>query len=68
LLEVLKPVAKLLEDAGILIIYGPNPIPAPETLSDQAKLAWAQLAQVPSPFKDAKQFAVVREFKQSFLG
>ena len=52
--EVLKPVAKLLEDAGIPIIYGPNPIPAPETLNDQAKLAWAQLPQVPSPVKDAK--------------
>jgi len=58
----LKPVTKVLEDAGVSIVYGPNPIPAPETLSDQAKLAWAQLPQVPSPIKDAKQFAAVREF------
>jgi acetyl esterase/lipase len=60
--EALKPVAKMLEDAGVPIVYGPNPIPAPETLSDQAKLAWSQLPQVPSPIKDAKQFAAVREF------
>jgi hypothetical protein len=38
--EVLKPVTKLLEDAGIPIGYGPNPKPAPETLSDRAKMAW----------------------------
>ena len=60
--EALKPVAKMLEDAGVPIVYGPNPIPAPETLSDQAKLTWSQLPQVPAPIKDAKQLAAVREF------
>ena len=60
--EALKPVTKMLEEADVPIVYGPNPIPAPVTLSDQAKLAWSQIPQVPSPVKDAVQFAAVREF------
>jgi monoterpene epsilon-lactone hydrolase len=55
-------VAKPLEEAGISIVYGPNPIPAPETLSDQAKVAWSQLPQLPAPATDPKKLAAVRTF------
>ena len=43
-------------------VIGLNPIPAPETLSDQAKLVWTQLPQVLSPVNNARQFTAVREF------
>lgn len=33
----MKEVAKVLEDAGIDIVYGPNSVPAPEGISDEAK-------------------------------
>jgi len=52
--EVLKTGGKALEDVGIHIVYGPNPIPAPEMLSDQAKKASLELPLVPMPAKDAK--------------
>ena len=60
--EALKPMAKALEDADIPIVYGPNPVPAPETLSDQAKMAWLQIPHLPAPVKDAMKLAAVREF------
>ena len=63
--EVLKPLAKVLEDAGIPIVYGPNPVPAPETLSDQAKMAWLQIPHLPAPARDAKKLAAVRDFMLS---
>jgi hypothetical protein len=40
----------------------PNPIPASETLSDQAKVAWLQLPYIPTPAEDAQKLAAVREF------
>jgi hypothetical protein len=51
---VLKTAGKALKDVGIHIVDGPNPIPAPEMLSDQAKKAWLKLPLVPLPAKDAK--------------
>ena len=60
--EALKPLGKGLEEAGISIVYGPNPVPAPEALSDQAKAAWLQIPHLPAPAKDAKKLAAVREF------
>ncbi len=51
---MLKTAGKALKDVGIHIVDGPNPIPAPEMLSDQAKKAWLKLPLVPLPAKDAK--------------
>ena len=60
--EALKPLSKGLEAAGIPIIYGPNPVPAPETLSDQAKAAWSLIPHLPAPAKNLQKLAAVREF------
>lgn len=60
--EALKPLSKGLEDVGIPVVYGPNPVPAPESLSDQAKMAWLQIPHLPAPAKDPKKLAAVREF------
>jgi acetyl esterase/lipase len=56
----LKTAGKALENAGIHIVYGPNPSPAPELLSDQAKKAWLGLPLVPLPANDAKKLAATR--------
>ncbi len=58
--EVLKEAGKILEDAGIHVVYGPNPIPAPGMLSDQAKKAWLELPLVPLPAEDAIKLAATR--------
>jgi monoterpene epsilon-lactone hydrolase len=57
----MKEVAKVLEDAGIDIVYGPNSVPAPEGISDEAKKMWAQLPQLPLQGHDAKKLAAVRK-------
>ncbi len=36
----LKGVTKILEEAGIHIVYGPNPVPPPEGISEEAKAMW----------------------------
>jgi acetyl esterase/lipase len=58
----LEPLAKVMEEAGINIVYGPNPVPPPPGLSDQAKAAWANLPQVPLLADDPEKLAAVREF------
>jgi acetyl esterase/lipase len=63
--EALGPIAKPLEEAGIPIVYGPNPSPVPDTLSDQAKAAWSLLPQLPAPAADPEKLAVVRAFMSS---
>jgi acetyl esterase/lipase len=57
----MKPVAKVLEDAGIHIIYGQNSVPAPEGISDAAKKMWVQLPQLPLQAHNAKQLAATRK-------
>jgi acetyl esterase/lipase len=50
-----------LVEAGINIKYGPNPVPAPEGISDAAKQVWVKLPQLPFPV-DPKELAAVRAF------
>ena len=58
----LRDIGKLLEDAGISIVYGPNPTPVPEVLSVEAKRAWLNLPQIPLPANDPKQLDAMRRF------
>jgi len=58
----LEPLAKVMEEAGINIVYGPNSVPPPEGISEEAKKAWANLPQVPLPADDPEKLAAVREF------
>ena len=60
--EALRPAGQILEAAGITVAYGPSPSPAPDTLSDPAKAAWAQLPLLPAPVRDRAKLAAVREF------
>ena len=60
--EALEPAGKILEAAGITVAYGPSPTPAPATLSEPAKAAWAQLPRLPAPVRDRAKLAAVREF------
>jgi len=43
----LKVAGKILEEAGIHIVYGPNSVPPPEGISEEAKAMWRQVPQVP---------------------
>lgn len=61
--EQLKDVAKVLEDAGVEIVYGPNPVPVPENLSPQAKKVWKSLPQLPLQAYDAKKLTAMRKFQ-----
>jgi acetyl esterase/lipase len=61
-----EPLAKVMEEAGFNIVYGPNSVPAPEGISEEAKKAWANLPQVPIPADDPEKLAAVR--KLTFLG
>jgi acetyl esterase/lipase len=54
--------AKGLEEAGIHIVYGPNPVPPPAGISDEAKKVWANLPQVPLLADDLEKLAAVRRF------
>lgn len=56
----MKPMAKVLEDAGVNIVYGPNSVPAPDHLSDAAKKMWAMLPQLPLQAHNAEQLAAIR--------
>jgi acetyl esterase/lipase len=58
----LEPLAKVMEEAGINIVYGPNSVPTPEGLSEEAKKAWANLPQVPLLADDSEKLAAVRKF------
>ena len=58
----LEPLAKVMEEAGINIVYGPNSVPPPEGISEEAKKAWANLPQVPLQAADPEKLAAVREF------
>ncbi len=57
----MKPLAKVLEDTRINIVYGPNSVPAPEGISEAAKTAWASLPQLPLLTYDLKVLAAIRE-------
>ena len=43
----LKGLTKGLVEAGINVVYGPNSVPPPQGISEEAKQAWAKLPQVP---------------------
>ncbi len=58
----LEPLAKVMEEAGINIVYGPNSVPPPEGISEEAKKAWPNLPQVPIPADDPEKLAAVRAF------
>ena len=52
---------KVLEEAGLQVAYGPNPIPVPEVLSEEAKAAWLNLPKLPLPANNPKQLAAMRQ-------
>jgi len=54
--------AKGLEEAGFHIVYGPNSVPAPEGISEEAKKAWVNLPQMPFATSNLEKLAAVREF------
>ena len=58
----LEPLAKVMEEAGINIVYGPNSVPPSPGISEEAKAAWANLPQVPLAADDLEKLAAVREF------
>jgi acetyl esterase/lipase len=58
----LKGLTKGLEEAGVNIVYGPNSVPPPEGISEEAKKAWANLPQVPLLADDLEILAAVRKF------
>ncbi len=58
----LEPLAKVMEEAGINIVYGPNSVPPPEGISKEAKAMWASLPQVPLQADDPEKLAAVRKF------
>jgi len=45
----MEGLGKGLEEAGFNIVYGPNSVPAPDGISDEAKAAWVNLPQLPLP-------------------
>lgn len=57
----MKKAGKVLEDAGIKIIYGPNSVPAPAGISEKAKKMWALLPQLPLQAHNAEQLAATRK-------
>jgi acetyl esterase/lipase len=61
----LKALGKGLEEAGINIVYGPNSVPPPEGISDEAKKVWLLLPQVPLQAQDLKKLAALRKFVNS---
>ncbi len=62
----MEPLAKGLEEVGFDIVYGPNSIQPPQGISEEAKLAWVKLPQLPLPANDPEKLAVMREM--TFLG
>lgn len=51
-----------MQEAGIRIEFGPNAVPAPAGISEQAKAAWANQSQVPLPADEPVKLAAVRSF------
>jgi acetyl esterase/lipase len=49
-------------EAGINFVFGPNSVPPPPGISEEAKAVWATLPQVPLLADDLKKLAAVREF------
>ena len=58
---VMKELGKVLEEAGLQVAYGANPIPVPEVLSEEAKAAWLNLPKLPLPANNPKQLAAMRQ-------
>lgn len=56
----MQALSKGLVDAGVNIIYGPNSVPAPEGISEEAKKAWVNLPQLPLPVEDPIKLAAIR--------
>ncbi len=57
----MKELGKVLEKAGLRVVYGPNPMPVPEVLSEAAKAAWLNLPHLPLPANNPKQLAAMRQ-------
>jgi acetyl esterase/lipase len=57
----MKELGKVLEEAGLQVAYGANPIPVPEVLSEEAKAAWLNLPKLPLPANNPKQLAAMRQ-------
>ena len=51
-----------LDEADLNIVYGPNSVPPPDGISEEAKKAWANLPQVPLLADDLEKLAAVRKF------
>jgi acetyl esterase/lipase len=58
---VMRELGKVLEVAGMRVVYGPNPMPVPEVLSEEAKAAWLNLPHLPLPANNPKQLAATRQ-------
>ncbi len=56
----MQALTKGLADVGIDIIYGPNSVPAPEGISEEAKKAWVNLPQLPLPVEGPIKLAAIR--------
>jgi len=57
----MEGLGKGLEEAGFNIVYGPNSVPAPDGISDEAKAAWVNLPQLPLPADDPEKLAALRD-------
>ncbi len=57
----MKEVAKVLEDAGVNIVYGTNAVAPPAGISDAAKKMWVQLPQLPLQAHNIKQLVATRK-------
>ena len=51
----IEPLARGLEEAGFNIVYGPNSVPAPQRISEEAKQVWASLPQIPFGLPDLEK-------------
>lgn len=61
--EQTREAAQVLEEAGINIVYGPNPVPPPVGISPEAQAMWKHLPQLPLQGHDAKKLAALRQFQ-----
>jgi acetyl esterase/lipase len=57
----MQALSKGLEKTGVKIIYGPNSVPPPEGISEEAKKVWVNLPQLPLPADDPIKLAAMRE-------
>ena len=56
----MKATTKGLEDAGLKITYGPNPVLPPEGISEEAKKMWPLLPQLPLQAHNLPQLQALR--------